>query len=1286
MRMAITKRMLFVWAFGLACLICVPAMPKEHKGQSPGAQPPQNVTIRTIIVPEYYPYTYMNKLGVPDGYSVDMARAVAGVMGMDLEIKPGTRDFAQTQLAVGNIDFLTRLAYSKEREEYFDFSPPYTIAYDAFFVRKGSESISSLDNLKGKTVIVMKGDQAHNYLLSSGVATPEQLIVVDSLPEALRLLSSGKGDTALMPKVVGLLLVKELHLANLSNSPVIVEAYNRPFSFAVKKGNLALLERLNQGLVIVRNTGQYKKIYDKWFGTVEPKRLTAAEILEYVAVAVILAAGVIGGFVLWTVSLRRQVTIRTKSLADEIVERKQAEMRFRQVTEVINEVFWLWSPSLDEIYYVSPVYEQIFGGSCEELYRNPASWFTYVLREDRQKVKAAIRAAMVAGPDEFTFPDFRIEKAGGSIAWISIQAFPVLDDAGRLIRIAGIAEDVTKRKEAVEAIRLKADQYTTILAASADGYILLGRDGAIMDVNEAYCRLSGYSRDELLALRMAALEARENADEIIQHIGKVVETGFDHFESSHRRKNGEVWEAEISAAYWQTTGQVVLFTHDITQRKAAEEGLCRINRELKTVNACSRMLMRASDEEAMLEGLCGIVCGEAGYLMSWVAYAENDEGKTLRPAAWAGYEAGYLLNACPTWADVPRGCCGSGLCVRTGKSVVTWDFDTDPKAAPWREEALKRGYRSSIAVPLKDEEGRVFAAFAAYSAKLDSFSDRETRFLETMCSDVAFAIMGLRARIGRQHAEEELRRYKDQLEETVQERTAQLLLARDAAETANKAKSVFLANMSHEVRTPLNAILGFSSLMCREPELSRSQREALRIINNSGEHLLSLIDDVLEMAKIEAGRMQLEIEPFDLGGMVRGVADMMRLRAEEKGLTLVLDQSSAFPRYIKGDEARLRQVLVNLAGNAVKFTEQGGVTIRLGAKNNACVHLLMEVEDTGPGIPPELRERLFLPFVQLVKSDQQKGTGLGLAITRQFVEMMGGTVGVESTVGKGSVFRVDLPVELSAGSDVAAGPDGAQEGEVLGLMPGQPAYRILIAEDQRNNQLLLVKLMAGIGLETKVAEDGVQCVKLFEEWKPHLIWMDRRMPLMDGAEATRRIRQLPGGPDVKIVAVTASVFKEQQPELFSAGVDDLIRKPYRFQEIYGCLARHLGLKFLYREPEAEADASIQVTPAMLAPLPEAVRQRLREALNSLDGDLIAAAIAEAGETDVGLAGHLAGWRKISTIRRSCGRWRPGFTEAAVSSAAAGAGCRGHAIYEPNGLIAMQAGRFSDGARVVEPIS
>jgi PAS domain S-box-containing protein len=471
----------------------------------------------------------------------------------------------------------------------------------------------------------------------------------------------------------------------------------------------------------------------------------------------------------------------------------------------------------------------------------------------------------------------------------------------------------------------------------------------------------------------------------------------------------------------------------------------------------------------------------------------------------------------------------------------------------------------------------------------------------------------------RKQAAEELERYKEHLEETVQNRTEELRLARDSAEAANKAKSMFLANMSHELRTPLNAILGFSSLMRNEQYANSGQRDKLDIINRSGEHLLTLINDVLEMSKIEAGRIQLEITPFDLGGLVRDVVDMMRLRAEEKGLRLMLDQTSKFPRYIKGDEGRLRQILMNLVGNAVKFTIEGGVTIRLGVKSSDRDHLCIEVEDSGPGITPDDQMRVFQPFVQLVGSDTYRGTGLGLAITRHFVEMMDGTINVESMPGKGSIFKVDLPLELPTEIEITADKDEMLNGEVCGLAPGQPAWRILIAEDEYDNQVLLQSLMSAIGLETKVAADGEEAVKIFQTWHPHLIWMDRHMPVMDGVEATNHIRQLPGGKEVPIVAVTASVFKEQQQEMISAGMNDLVRKPYRFSEIYECMARHLGAQYIYRDQGLEEEAGLELIPSMLTALPEDYRKRLHDALLSLDVDTILATIDELSDTEPALA-------------------------------------------------------------------
>jgi CheY-like chemotaxis protein len=435
--------------------------------------------------------------------------------------------------------------------------------------------------------------------------------------------------------------------------------------------------------------------------------------------------------------------------------------------------------------------------------------------------------------------------------------------------------------------------------------------------------------------------------------------------------------------------------------------------------------------------------------------------------------------------------------------------------------------------------------------------------------------------------------------------------------------------MSHEIRTPMNAILGYSQLMLRDPSLAGAARQNLNIINRSGEHLLGLINDILVMSKIEAGRMDLNPVMFDLSALVTDLAAMFRLRAEAKELHLDVRMDGVSGRPIVADQGKLREVLINLLGNAIKFTEAGWIRLRvsLEPRPGGRVGLSISVEDTGAGIPAAEQPRLFRPFVQARSAlAPQSGTGLGLAISREFVRLMGGDIAVSSEVGRGSIFHFEIPVQAASGDGL---PTQATPGPVAGLMPGQPAAHVLVVDDDPYGRGWLTELLTSIGFAVREADGGEAAIGLWQEWKPELILMDIRMPGMNGLEAARRIKAEAGGKPPAIVALTASALDGQRDAVMCGGVfDDFVSKPCRQGELLEKIRAHLNLEYRYGGGETVpgTDGRDAPGPAMgaklLAKLPVDWVGQLRDAVLNGEKDRIDRLIRKAEEVDAPAARSL----------------------------------------------------------------
>jgi len=599
-----------------------------------------------------------------------------------------------------------------------------------------------------------------------------------------------------------------------------------------------------------------------------------------------------------------------------------------------------------------------------------------------------------------------------------------------LIRALVVIGEEKKRRVVEEALRLEHLKLLDIIEFFPDAVFVIDGEKRVTAWNRAMEIMTGVGKDQVLGRadyeyavplfgerRPILIDLLDRARPEIEATYKYVKREGDavYAESFVPKLNGgkgaHLWGVAVPLR--DSEGRrygAIEAIRDVSDMKSQEETLKRTVRSLRLLSQCNEAVIQARDEVPLLKEICRLVVQEAGYRMAWVGYADTGAGKHVRPVAYFGFADGYFDRVTITWDDSEQGQGPTGQVIRTGQIQKWSNIPDDPAYAPWRESADKRGYASSLALPLS-MDGMTFGALNIHAGEPDAFSEEETSLIKELADNLSHGIMSLRARTERAEAIDALEQERAELEDRVLERTAELHLAKARAETADKIKSAFLATMSHELRTPLNSIIGFTGIILQGivGPLNDEQKKQLGMVRNSAQHLLSLINDVLDISKIEAGQLQIGREPYNLHATLAKAVESTRPLAEKKGLALTWNLPPGTEAMI-GDCRRVEQIMLNLISNAIKFTEKGSVRIS-GKREDGFITI--RVADTGIGIKPEDMETIFKAFQQIDSGMTRKyeGTGLGLSICKRLTELMGGKIWATSVWGSGSTFHVSLPIE-----------------------------------------------------------------------------------------------------------------------------------------------------------------------------------------------------------------------------------------------------------------------------------
>lgn len=842
---------------------------------------------------------------------------------------------------------------------------------------------------------------------------------------------------------------------------------------------------------------------------------------------------------------------------------------------------------------------KIYGCSVDEIATFP-KWSSFLYPEDLVVVGQKMKLAEETKEDQHLV--FRITDTEGKLHYVRASISAIFDQTGEVIKFIGTNRDITlekkndnlltaTRKELLqlnETVEKERKQLQYYLDTIPSIILILDEEGKIKLVNEFACNFYGYNRNEMLGKDFLQTFIPDRLlKKTIEKFNKILDGGIEEHRYVENwglcKDKSEKLIAWKNSYIYDENGKIagtISVGDDITKQS-------RINEQILFLKELSELAIETHDINTILYKALESICVFTQWPFGHIYLPDSKKEKLIPADVWYMAEGAdfSLLKEKTLKTSFAKGEGVLGTVWKEQKAIWVDDLK-DVEGIKRKEEALKYGFKGvfSMPVPLGGEVVAVLEFF--YKKSKNERYDLLEEFIEQLQLQLTTII--------------DRHKFQNELEDS-----------KIRAEDANRAKSLFLANMSHEIRTPMNAILGHAQILRRDKGISKEQKSSIVAINKSGNHLLGLINNILNLSKIETGKMELSYSSFDPTELINELGEIFKFQINQKGLELLIEKSDELPPLIQTDKNKVRQILINLMANAVKFTENGSIMINTSFKNG---NFSIAVSDTGIGISKDYLETIFETFEQAADGMNKEGTGLGLSISKKLAQLMKGDITVESKYGKGSCFTFTLP--YIEGEQSAILEEGNIR-EVDRIKEGQNKIKILIVDDIAENREVLELLLNGVGFIVKSVQDGKQAVSKVEEWMPDVVLMDMVMPVMDGIEATRKIRSLAVNEKVNIIGISASAFDEERNLFLKSGANSFVKKPFKISELLNEIQICTGVEYNYIDRKELGDETVDIIAAKdgVDLLPSALRENIERAIVEGDTEQLRAVSQEMSSTN-----------------------------------------------------------------------